>query len=96
MYAIKTEDFGENGVESPHPEVFAITSHHFFDTLTHLASGFIGKSQEKNLEWVDALFDEIRRSVSKHSSFARTRPRNNHQWSVNMLYRFLLRLIESL
>ena len=95
MLSLRSQDSGEDAVESTHIEMLGeIISHQFSDTFLHLPCRLIGKGERHDAPGFHALAQEISYLISKHTRLTRTCTGNHQRRSVNIFYRSTLRFVQ--
>ena len=95
MLSLRSQDSGEDAVESTHIEMLGeIISHQFSDTFLHLPCRLIGKGERHDAPGFHALAQEISYLISKHTRFTRTCTGYHQRRSVNIFYRSTLRFVQ--
>ena len=95
MLSLRSQDSGEDAVESTHIEMLGeIISHQFSDTFLHLPSRLVGKGERHDAPGFHALAQEISYFISKHTRFTRTCTGYHQRRSVNIFYRSTLRFVQ--
>ena len=95
MLSLRSQDSGEDAVESTHIEMLGeIISHQFSDTFLHLPCRLVGKGERHDAPGFHALAQEISYLISKHTRFTRTCTSYHQRRSVNIFYRSTLRFVQ--
>ena len=95
MLGLRSQDSGEDAVESTHIEMLCeIISHQFSDTFLHLSSSLVGKGERHDTPGFHALAKEISYLISKYTRFTRTCTGYHQRRSVNIFYRSTLRFVQ--
>ena len=95
MLSLRSQDSGEDAVESTHIEMLGeIISHQFSDTFLHLPCRLIGKGERHDAPGFHALAQEISYLISKHTRLTRTCTGYHQRRSVNIFYRSTLRFVQ--
>ena len=95
MLSLRSQDSGEDAVESTHIEMLCeIISHQFSDTFLHLSCCLVGKGERHDAPGFHALAKEISYLISKYTRFTRTCTGYHQRRSVNIFYRSTLRFVQ--
>ncbi len=95
MLSLRSQDSGEDAVESTHIEMLGeVISHQFSDTFLHLSCRLVGKGERHDAPGFHALAQEISYLISKHTRLTRTCTGYHQRRSVNIFYRSTLRFVQ--
>src|SRR5688500_14480990 len=96
MWRFRAKDAREHGVESAHPQVASVASHHALDPLAHFLRRLVREGQRHDAERIDVLaLDKMCDAEGQHARLPRSRSRDEHTRPFRIYHPFPLWLIQT-